>query len=170
MLTRRSIFPRVIGFLLSLLIPVSLFSAETEDSGVIILSSDPNADNPQGFNNAVILPIPGGGTVMALRSEQTGEPSYSFSLENASLVALLNILAQSMLPPVEITPSPYEQVDYADSGLNAPTVSVRTAIAYVLEVSFEVSNASLLDTIDQAAIASDCNIYLDGQTIVVDRC
>ena len=107
---------------------------------------------------------------MALRTEVTGEPFYSVALENASLVALLNVLAESMLSAAEITPSPYNEVEYSEAGLAAPSVSVRTAIVYVLEVSFAVENASLAETLDQASIASGCNIYLDGQFIVVDRC
>jgi len=91
-------------------------------------------------------------------------------LEQANLVALLQVLAQSMIPPVEITLSPYEIVDYSESGMAAPTVAIKTAIAYVLDVSIQVDSASLMETLDQAAIASGCNIYLDGQTIVVDRC
>jgi len=44
---------------------------ETEDSE-IILSSEPTEANLQGYSNAVILPLPGGGSIMALRTADTG--------------------------------------------------------------------------------------------------
>jgi len=156
--------------LISVLCAVFLYAAEPEEPGVVILSSEPNAENQQGFTNAVVIPLPHGGSIMALRTQGTGVPAYTFMLEQANLVALLQVLAQSMIPPVEITLSPYEIVDYSESGMAAPTVAIKTAIAYVLDVSIQVDSASLMETLDQAAIASGCNIYLDGQTIVVDRC
>lgn len=143
---------------------------ETEDSE-IILSSEPTADNVQGYSNAVILPLPGGGSIMALRTDDTGEAAYTFTLEDANLVAVLQALAESMTPPVEITVSPYATTAENDPlAIAAPTVAIKTALAYILSVSFQVADASISEALDQAAIASGCNIYLDGQVIVVDRC
>lgn len=163
-------FPGISTALISALCAVFLHAAEPEEPGVVILSSEPNAENQQGFTNAVVIPLSNGESIMALRAQGTSVPAYTFILEEANLVALLQALAQSMIPPVDITPSPYEIVDYSETGMSAPTVAVKTAIAYVLDVSFQVDSASLVETLDQAAIASGCNIYLEGQTIVVDRC
>jgi len=143
---------------------------ETEDSE-IILSSEPTEANLQGYSNAVILPLPGGGSIMALRTADTGEAAYTFTLEDANLVAVLQALAESMTPPVEITASPYNtSIENDPLSISAPTVSVKTALAYIISVSFRVADANINQVIDQAAIASGCNIYLDSRIIVVDRC
>jgi len=84
---------------------------------------------------------------------------------------VLQALAESMTPPVEITASPYNtSIENDPLSISAPTVSVKTALAYIISVSFRVADANINQVIDQAAIASGCNIYLDSRIIFVDRC
>lgn len=139
----------------------------------IILSSGPDPLSP--YSNAEILPV-GNTTIMALRTVDTGEPVYTFTMENENLVQVLRVLATTLLPPVEITSSPLNAPN--DSNENSaifaepakPMLNIQDGAAYVQEVTFSVSEADINAALDQAAIASNCNIYIEGLIITVDRC
>ena len=60
----------------------------------VILSSGPDPLSP--YSNAEILPV-GSTTVIALRTVDTGEPVYTFTLENENLVQVTRVLANTLL-------------------------------------------------------------------------
>lgn len=131
----------------------------------VILSSGPDPLSP--YSNAEILPV-GSTTVIALRTVDTGEPVYTFTLENENLVQVTRVLANTLLPPVEITSSPLNAS--IDSNENFATISVpaksmlniQDGAAYVQEISFSVNEADINAALGQTSIASNCNIYIEG--------
>ena len=137
-----------------------------------ILSSGPDPLSP--YSNAEILPV-GSTTVIALRTVDTGEPVYTFTLENENLVQVTRVLANTLLPPVEITSSPLNAS--IDSNENFATISVpaksmlniQDGAAYVQEIYFSVNEAGINIALGQTSIASNYNIYIEGLIIAVDR-
>ena len=139
----------------------------------VILSYGPDPLSP--YSNADIMAV-GNTSIMALRKVDTGEPVYTFTLQNENLVEVLRVLASSLLPPAEITASPLNPGNdsFENSATSAPPakpmLNIQDGAAYVQDISFSVSEADINEALDQAAISSNCNIYIEGLIITVDRC
>lgn len=136
----------------------------------VILSNGPDPLSP--YSNADIMAV-GNTTIMALRKVDTGEPVYTFTLQNENLVQVLRVLASSLQPPGEITASPLSPGN--DSNENTappakPMLNIQDGAAYVQKISFSASEADINEALDQASMASNCNIYIEGLIITVDRC
>ena len=163
----------------SILVPMRLLTASVvfgfSCSGLlaaqeVILSNGPDPLSP--YSNADIMVV-GNTTIMALREVDTGDPVYTFTLQNENLVQVLRVLASSLLPPGEITASPLNSGNDSDENTAPPAkpmLNIQDGAAYVQEISFSVSEADINEALDQAAIASNCNIYIEGLIITVDRC
>jgi hypothetical protein len=169
----------IAAIITSLLVPLRLLAVSVifsfTCSGLlaaqeVILSNGPGPISP--YSNADIMAV-GNTTIMALREVDTGEPVYTFTLQNENLVQVLRVLATSLLPPGEITASPLNPGNDSDENSTPPakpTLNIQDGAAYVQEISFSVSEADINEALDQAAIASNCNIYIEGLIITVDRC
>ena len=122
----------------------------------ILLSHD-DASVP---NEAEVLPIPGDGTLVAIRYEAGGPANYSITVENISLIAVAGTLTQTLYPDNNTTLTR----SHGDG------LVVLDSVAHDREVTLNLSRLPLADTMDQLAIASGCNLYLEEEQIIIDRC
>jgi hypothetical protein len=169
----------IVAIITSILVPMRLLAISTvfnfTCSGLlaaqeVILSNGPDPLSP--YTNADIMAV-GNTSIMALRTVDTGKPVYTFTLENENLLQVLRVLASTLLPPGEITTSPFDATNDSDENSAPPakpTLSIQDGAAYVQDISFSVNEADINTVLDQAAIASNCNIYIEGLIITVDRC
>lgn len=145
--------------------PVSMGNISDKDSPgddqdarrLVTVTSDGGTTGSRGstYSVADILLVAGGGSVHALRTEIGGEPVFTFDLKDSPLMALLNALSLAMQIPLPQA---------------TPNVIAEDLAAEGRFVTLDVREVSLIEALDQAAIDSGCNIYLDGLAVVVDRC
>jgi hypothetical protein len=146
--------------MLAALAPGYVLSQETADKPIILgrTPAEQAAGQPtEVFQEAEILMLPGGQTLSALRKDTTADARYSFKISAVPLIDLLGALAGTL----------YTAPDYVQP---AGTLDVQDERANNRTVSMSVEKVTITEALDQAAIASGCNIYLENLTIIVDRC
>jgi hypothetical protein len=157
-------FSRLLLSALLALLPAVALCAEPEMPGTreIVLSTaaQPDADRNDAFTAAEILPVPGNGTVFALRANSTEEALYSFSLLAVNLVDLLGTLSQTL----------YDANDTAAIFSHGERLTVWDASASDRTIDITVDELTLEAALDLVSVASGCNIFITNRTIVVDRC
>lgn len=114
------------------------------------------------FNELDIIPIDERNTLITLRETDTSDPLYTVSVSDVLLTDLLAALATSLEQRISTTTT----TSVPETG----STRLIDELAASIRVSVEVEQANITRTLDQVAIASHCNIYLDDQVIVVDQC
>lgn len=146
----------IVPVCISLAVHCSLHAAELSADNTLILGNEDDSF----ANEAEILPVPGGGTVTAIFREPGKHPLYSFSFDNVGLADLVGTLTQTLYPPDDSTMR----------RSHGEGLVIQDESAGAREFSISVENQALADVIDQIAIASGCNIFLERRTLVIDRC
>jgi len=147
--------------LLALVLPGALTAADQADPAQqeFILSAE-EPGNEDTYTNAEIVPVPNGGTVFALRQDDTGPLSYSFSLTAVNLVDFLGTLSQTL----------YDEHDTASTIAHGERLTVWDVGAREHYIDVKADKLSLAAVLDLASLASNCNIFVENRTIIVDRC
>ena len=150
------------------LFPAKVFPAESESSQIIILSQDNNSgikEKPNqesaAFIATDIVPLPSGGNIIALIGGDSSEPVYRFNLVDTPLVEILDALVITFNAEDITVPG---QPDISAN------VVIKDLYAHSVTITTQVELTPIGDTIDHVAIASDCNIYLERKSIIVDLC
>ena len=125
----------------------------------VILEAEPGPDG-DAFADAEILPVPGGGTIFALRADSTSEPLYRFSLDSVNLYNLLGTLSQTL----------YDRNDTAATIRHGERLTIWDDSVRDRYIDISVDNLNLTATLDLVSLASNCNIFVTSRTIVVDQC
>lgn len=156
----------MLRFLLASAVPallcLPLAAAESPDplAGGITLSAE-QPGNGSAYSGAEILPVPDhDGTVFALRAGTAGELHYRFSLTGVNLVSLLGTLSQTL----------YDEFDTAQIIRHGERLTVWDDTANLRYIDISVNDLTLTAVLDAASIASDCNLFVENRTIIVDQC
>jgi|GEM_PF-2729567 hypothetical protein len=146
----------------------NLYAADSESRQIIILSQDSNisideksSQQSTTYIETDIVPLPGGGNIIALLAGDASEPVYRFNLVDCPLLEILDALV--------ITFNAEEIKVPGQPGITANVV-VKDDNALGITITTQVELTNIRDTIDQVAIASGCNIFLERKSIVVDLC
>ncbi len=136
-------------------------AADTQSPAIVILGPETN-DAEDIYRELDMLPIDSLHMLTTLRETDTSEPLYTFSVSDALLADVLKALAATLEQRISLPNSP----EQPQSG----TTRLMDYLANDIRVSAMINMADILAVLDQLAIASRCNIYLDNLTIIVDRC
>ncbi len=154
-------------FLLSCIIPLTVLAAAddlTEDSAIILgaRNNDEQAnDTGLVFMETDIISLGAGGSVIALHDSDSSALRYRFKVTETSLVEILEALVLTIQPDEVTIPGQPEKIS---------ELVIKDDLAEAISISMEANNTTLEQTLDLAAIASDCNIYREDEQIILDRC
>ncbi len=154
-------------FLLTGIYPVSVNAATddlADDRTIIlgVLDNDELVDSrATAFTETDIISVGTGGSVIALRASGSSALFYRFKVTETSLIEILEALVLTIQPDEITIPGQPAKIN---------ELVIKDDLAETISISLEANNTTLEQTLDLAAIASGCNIYLEDLQIILDRC